>query len=230
MTESRLEFSPTTRENLNPLVQTYLDALLHTATVPEIPQQDESSTQHSVAPTAVLTPATEPVTQAEVEPGSPPGSRPDWTQTPFSCLLFEVGGLRIAAPLIDLGGITMLTEITPIFAQPDWFMGILRWNGRNIKVIDTARLIMPGQQKDSDDKRYQCVLMLEGTDWGLAIGKASESLTIAPQAVRWRSNLASRPWLLGTVAEQMCALLDVRAILDSQAVQNASMPGSVEPD
>ncbi|MDT8428986.1 MAG: chemotaxis protein CheW [Pseudomonadales bacterium] len=224
MTESKQQFAPALKANLNPLVQTYLDALLHTATAAESTQQDKPADCSTVSP--IITQPNMKGKQKKLVGSPVPGRRPDWAQSPFSCLLFEVGGLRIAAPLIDLGGITVLSEITPIFAQPDWFMGILRWNERSIKVIDTASLIMPKQRNDSDETHYECVLMLEGTDWGLAIDKATESLTIAPEAVRWRSNPASRPWLLGTVADQMCALLDVRAIIGSQFVQNASIPGS----
>ena len=110
--------------------------------------------------------------------------------------------------------ITELDALTPIFAQPDWFMGLLRWNGRNIRVVDTARLIMPERTAAGDGHRdrYQCVLMLDDSDWGLAVDSDAESIRLAAGDVRWRGNRTSRPWLVGTLAERLCALLDVRAL------------------
>ena len=52
--------------------------------------------------------------------------RPQWAQKDFDVLLFQVSGLTLAVPLIALGQIQPLTdELTPLFGQADWFMGLL---------------------------------------------------------------------------------------------------------
>ncbi len=182
------------------------------------------STVHSSALLATPMPASPapavPVlaTQAPVATVSPRGAngRPLWAQAPFECLLFEVVGLKLAAPLVELGGIARIGDgLTPIFGQSDWFMGLLRWNDRNIRVVDTARLIMPERLPalvDGQRPPYEFVLLIEGTDWGLAMDSATEALHLQPDEVRWRISQQNRQWLAGTVLEKMCALLDMGSV------------------
>ncbi|MDO8273154.1 MAG: chemotaxis protein CheW [Gammaproteobacteria bacterium] len=165
----------------------------------------------TTAPVAAPAPAPAPV-------ASPRGAngRPLWAQAPFECLLFQVVGLKLAAPLVELGGIARIGDgLTPIFGQSDWFMGLLRWNDRNIRVVDTARLIMPERLPalvEGQRPPYEFVLLIEGTDWGLAIDSATEAMHLQPDEVRWRASLQNRQWLAGTVLEKMCALLDMSSV------------------
>ncbi|EGH26289.1 CheW domain-containing protein, partial [Pseudomonas amygdali pv. mori str. 301020] len=47
-------------------------------------------------------------------------------------------GLTLAVPLVCLGSIYPLAgqELTPLFGQPDWFLGILPCQAGNLKVLD----------------------------------------------------------------------------------------------
>lgn len=67
--------------------------------------------------------------------------QPSWAEEPFECLLFDVAGLTLAVPLVCLGTIYPLQgqELTPLFGQPDWFLGILPSQSGNLKVLDTDR-------------------------------------------------------------------------------------------
>ncbi len=158
------------------------------------------------------------VAQEPAATASPRGAngRPLWAQAPFECLLFEVVGLKLAAPLVELGGIARIGDgLTPIFGQSEWFMGLLRWNDRNIRVVDTARLIMPERLPallEGQRPPYEFVLLIEGTDWGLAIDSATEAMHLHPDEVRWRISQQNRQWLAGTVLEKMCALLDMGSV------------------
>ncbi len=184
------------------------------ATAPSISQpagEEIIAISDTATETALVTESTPP----ELNPRGANG-KPQWAQAPFECLLFQVAGLKLAAALVELGGIARMTDdLTPIFGQSDWFMGLLRWNDRNIRVIDTARLIMPERLPPvSDGQRpvYEFVLMIEGTDWGLGIDNATEAMHLNPAEVRWRTSLQTRPWLAGTVLDKLCALLDMNAI------------------
>lgn len=208
------------------VVQDYLDFMLRTVTetVSEaVLTRPVPSTPARELVLEISRPAPEPivVTTAPVAPAplaSPRGAngRPLWAQAPFECLLFQVVGLKLAAPLVELGGIARIGDgLTSIFGQSDWFMGLLRWNDRNIQVVDTARLIMPERLPalaDGQRPPYEFVLLIEGTDWGLAIDSATEALRLQPDEVRWRASLQSRQWLAGTVLEKMCALLDMGSV------------------
>lgn len=140
--------------------------------------------------------------------------RPEWSQEPFECLLFEVAGLTLAVPLVCLGTIYALAgqELTPLFGQPEWFLGILPGQAGNLKVIDTARWVMPERYRPELKEGLQYVLSMQGYEWGLAVHQVSRSIRLDPQQVKWRSQRTQRPWLAGTVVEHMCALLDVSVL------------------
>lgn len=140
--------------------------------------------------------------------------RPQWAQAPFECLLFEVDGLTLAVPLVCLGSIYPLAgqELTPLFAQPDWFLGLLPCQTGNLRVLDTARWVMPERYRNELRNTLQYVISIQGFEWGLAVHQVSRSIRLDPDQVKWRSKRAQRPWLAGTVIEHMCALLDVGAL------------------
>lgn len=141
--------------------------------------------------------------------------RPHWAQEAFECLLFHVGGLRLAVPLVELGSIHPLAadDLTPIFGQAGWFMGLLPTKERNIRVIDAAQVVMPERYRPELRDGYRYVITLDGSDWGLAADSVADALTLDPQAVRWRSERSKRPWLAGTVVDEMCALVDAAQLI-----------------
>jgi len=132
----------------------------------------------------------------------------------FASLLFDVMGLKLAAPLHELGGIMPLADkLQPMVAQSDWFMGLIRWNGRTIRVVDTARLVMPERVEPAQDIEYQSIVVLGDSHWALAVNNADQSVHLQPADIRWRRNSGKRPWLAGTVLERLCALLDVNVLI-----------------
>jgi len=138
---------------------------------------------------------------------------PEWANKPFASLLFSVLQMDMAAPLHDLGGICPIEDgkIQPVAGQASWFMGLLRWNGKNIRVIDTADLLMP-ERCPADRKHrqdYQSVIVLGDSLWGLGVSHAEESVRLEPSQLRWREGGSSRPWLAGTLLDRLCSLLDV---------------------
>ena len=78
----------------------------------------------------------QPEPELELEPELEPEQEPvkkvsrtdplPWATGRFECLLFYVGGLKMAVPLVELGGIFQSSKdkLTSIFGQPNWFMGV----------------------------------------------------------------------------------------------------------
>jgi purine-binding chemotaxis protein CheW len=167
---------------------------------------------------ALVEPVAEVHLPAQRTPTPPPTSdeRPAWAEEPFECLLFDVAGLTLAVPLVCLGSIYPLAghDLTPLFGQPDWFLGILPSQAGNLKVLDTARWIMPDRYRDDFRQGLQYVISVQGYEWGLAVHQVSRSLRLDPKEIKWRSHRGQRPWLAGTVIEHMCALLDVAALAE----------------
>ncbi|WP_209437192.1 CheW domain-containing protein [Pseudomonas batumici] len=171
-----------------------------------------------VAPVVV-----EPVVEVHLPPAvnipPPPvqgDERPHWAAEPFECLLFDVAGLTLAVPLVCLGSIYSLAghELTPLFGQPEWFLGILPSQAGNLKVLDTARWVMPDRYRDDFRQGLQYVISVQGYEWGLAVHQVSRSLRLDPDEIKWRTHRGQRPWLAGTVIEHMCALLDVSELAE----------------
>ncbi len=163
----------------------------------------------------------EPVVEVHLPPSiTPPpvtgDGRPAWAAEPFECLLFDVAGLTLAVPLVCLGSIYSLEgqELTPLFGQPEWFLGILPSQAGNLKVLDTARWVMPDRYRDDFRQGLQYVISVQGYEWGLAVHQVSRSLRLDPNEIKWRSHRGQRPWLAGTVIEHMCALLDVAELAE----------------
>lgn len=166
---------------------------------------------------ALGTAAVQPAAAAGVPPSAVHlEGRPEWGEEPFECLLFDVAGLTLAAPLVCLGSIYPLTdeELTPLFGQPDWFLGLLPCQAGNLRVLDAARWVMPERYRDDYREGLKFVISLQGLDWGLAVHGVSHSVRLDPAEVKWRNQRATRPWLAGTVIDQMCALLDVAALAE----------------
>jgi len=152
-------------------------------------------------------------------PGGPPAilsRQPEWGEEPFECLLFDVAGLTLAVPLVSLGSIYPLAghELTPLFGQPAWFLGILPSQAGNLKVLDTARWVMAERYRDDFRDGLQYVISVQGYEWGLAVHQVSRSIRLDPKEVKWRTQRTQRPWLAGTVIDHMCALVDVTALAE----------------
>lgn len=208
-------------------LQHYLDDLLQEAAVAlqetaELPAVAEPAA--AVEPPAALSPP--PVAEPAADVPVPVATENEaWREGEFEALLFDVGGLTLAVPLVSLGSIYPLdNEITPLFGQPDWFLGLLQTPAGNLKVLDTARWVMPERYRDELKDSLQFVISVEGFEWGMAVHNVSQSIRLTPEQVKWRSQQGKRPWLAGTVIEHMCALLDVSALarLISQHGQQSS--------
>ncbi|KAA0947293.1 MULTISPECIES: CheW domain-containing protein [unclassified Pseudomonas] len=184
----------------------------------------------ALVPSVVVTPVADVHLPPSITPPPVEGDgRPAWAAEPFECLLFDVAGLTLAVPLVCLGSIYSLEgqELTPLFGQPEWFLGILPSQAGNLKVLDTARWVMPDRYRDDFRQGLQYVISVQGYEWGLAVHQVSRSLRLDPNEIKWRSHRGQRPWLAGTVIEHMCALLDVAELAEliaSGAVK--AMPGN----
>ncbi|WP_219095665.1 CheW domain-containing protein [Pseudomonas sp. UMAB-40] len=210
------------------------------APVAKAPVVIEEAPAPILAPVSTLAPLLQTLVPPLVEVHLPPSNtpppvendgRPAWAAEPFECLLFDVAGLTLAVPLVCLGSIYSLAghELTPLFGQPEWFLGILPSQAGNLKVLDTARWVMPDRYRDDFRQGLQYVISVQGYEWGLAVHQVSRSLRLDPNEIKWRSHRGQRPWLAGTVIEHMCALLDVSALAELIASGGAKHMGGSKP-
>lgn len=142
--------------------------------------------------------------------------RPAWAQHRFECLIFSVGGLKLAVPLMTLGAIHRIDrKFNALPHQSSWFLGILQTPAAgNIKVLDTALCVMPERYDPATRESLGYVITIHGYNWGLACHQVEKSITLEPDQVKWRTQRGKRPWLAGTVIDHMCALIDTDGFRD----------------
>ncbi len=135
----------------------------------------------------------------------------------FQTLVFDIGKLSLAVPLVKLGGIHAYSEhdLTPLFGSPDWFMGILPSDHGNILLVDTAKFIMPDQYlKIEGSLDYKYAILLDDTRWALACTHVREAKSLSLDDIRWTQKNSKKEWLAGMVVEYMCALLEVDSLIN----------------
>ncbi|HKM36083.1 MAG TPA: chemotaxis protein CheW [Thiopseudomonas sp.] len=162
------------------------------------------------------------VVEVEVEP-DPELGPVSWAESAFEALLFDVAGLALAVPLSALGTIYRFEadELTPLFGQPDWFLGILATPQGTLKVLETARWVMPERYTAGSRDNLKYVISINGCDWGLAVHQVRHAIRLQPDQVKWRTQRSQRAWLAGTVIEHMCALLDLEVLAQLITVKDA---------
>jgi purine-binding chemotaxis protein CheW len=143
-------------------------------------------------------------------------AKKSYRQGDFQAMFFEVAGLTIAVPLIELGGIHKVDKTNSLMGKPDWFKGVMLYRDEKINVVDTALWVMPEKcdQALKDSLNYQYIIMLNDSSWGLMAEHLVDTVVLSQDEVKWLDSSEKRPWLAGLVKEKMCALLDVSALIE----------------
>jgi purine-binding chemotaxis protein CheW len=189
-------------------LKVYLDSLLFE----DIPVEEEE-----VVTAPVLQVVTAPL-EARIEEPEPNTvtERPEWGEGSFESLLFKVGGfLMLSVPLVRLNGIVPWPgKLTAVPGHAEWFLGLLPNRGHQVKVIDIAKFVIPESHKarstlESGERQFKHIILIDDGQFGLACDELGTVLKLNREAVRWRHDRTTRPWLAGTLIEQMCALIDI---------------------
>jgi purine-binding chemotaxis protein CheW len=138
-----------------------------------------------------------------------------WSSQGVECLVFSVCGLKLAVPLLFLGGVYEVTsdDVKPLVGQPKWYLGMVRTDEHHLQVIDTAKLIMPERKQSLSEHGFKYLIQLEKTPWAIACQSIDDTVRLDATEIKWRGERGKRTWLAGTVIEKMCALIDVNGLL-----------------
>ncbi|MFO1368693.1 MAG: hypothetical protein U1F46_06815 [Marinagarivorans sp.] len=200
-----------------------LQQLLNTAWQKPIPAPAQDLPPEAAEPAIAEPPAapaqsaSAPVLEAAPQPST---GKPAWATQTFDSLLVDVAGLKLAIPLVVLGHIFQVQErFAHLPGQGPLFLGAMTTPRGPLRVINTALLVMPERYDPAWVEQVQLVVSLarasgQGQPWqlALAVNRVAQPVTINSDDVVWRGERSKRPWLLGTVKSQMCALLDVDVI------------------
>ncbi|MBK1674022.1 hypothetical protein CKO35_12020 [Ectothiorhodospira shaposhnikovii] len=194
----------------------YLDDLLAEITeiTPAVSVKEAVPPSGKVGDSSPVRATVTPIKPSPAVRSEPPGSAgggdpsPEWARQPFQCLLFRLGGVALAIPLVKLTGIlAMPKDITPMPGHSSLFIGLTEHHGRKVKVVDISAHVLPPERLSNRPAPKNLILIDEGR-WGLVCDQVEETLTLSPELVRWRSPSGKRPWLSGTVIKHLCAILD----------------------
>lgn len=191
---------------LDQLVAEVPDVLTETTveTAPEVKVEVQSEIKTEIE--------LQPEIEKPVEQTSETGV-PEWAETRFQCLLFNVSGLNMAVPLVKLNSVIPWDKnITETPNQTDWYLGLVQHLQNQVKIIDTALLVMPENrhkilEKESED-RLGHILLVDDYKWGLACTSIGDVIWLEKEEVKWRKSKNSRAWLSGTSLEHLCAIMD----------------------
>lgn len=183
--------------------------------IPAVEVKAEVKAEAPITPPPIVEPVLETKAEVEIqEEISTSPTVPEWAREPFQILLFEVAGLKLAVPLIELSGVIEWKDtVTEMPGSADFYMGILQHLDYKIAVIDTAKMVLPKNKQsqlvdDNPRERVKHIVLIDDYRWGLACDKIGEVITLQPEEVRWRTSKTKRAWLVGTVIDHMCALLN----------------------
>lgn len=206
----------------------YLESLF--LDIPEVIETDveevqkEQVAEQSIHPAPILDTAALPVIEEQpttVESpidNSPASLIPDWGKESFQCLLFNISGLTLAVPLVNLNGLIELpddSEISDIPGHNDWYSGVFYHRDKTVKIANMDKIVLPQgrvlKKAQASDGVTYIILINEG-HWGLRCDSIGTVISLSEEQVKWRSKQTKRRWLAGTVIDKMCALIDAEEL------------------
>lgn len=159
----------------------------------------------AVEPVRVVVPEAEPSRPA-VKPVPRAPQRPEWLTEGCTCLAFQVGGLELLAPLVQLGQVIPLREpLHFLQGQPDIQLGVMVHLDRTLAVVDLARVL---GWPTTTAPAY--VLTLPERRVALAIDAIIGTQEISEPDIQLRGR--RRGLIVGTHRESLRCLLDVTAL------------------
>jgi purine-binding chemotaxis protein CheW len=217
------------------ILNQYLDSLLSEVVEYSEPEkQTETELKQQTAEVIALTPAPEVVpeeaqqqdvqdqvsiSEQSIDEHEEQDERPapEWAQEPFQCLIFRVGGITLATPLLALDNIVKWEkELTPMPFQPDWHLGVLQNRDDKVVVVDTTKLLMLDQPQEEviDNKEGSHILIIGEHHFGLACESLAKPLFLKKEDIRWAIRHEDRPWMAGTIKDKLTILLDIDELLE----------------
>ncbi len=185
--------------------------------IAELAEVENNLEKESVLPQPKVKVEAEQEAAASEETAPIEVSQPYHPQKEFQVLFFRIGKLNLAVPLEHLSGIIKVGDekVAAVPGYREWHMGLMKYQGTTVNIVDTAKLIVPKHRRElvEDRRRYRYYILLDERRWGLGCHSVAEVNTLSPEEVKWRSDRTLQPWLAGTVIEKMCALIDVEGFL-----------------
>ncbi len=132
---------------------------------------------------------------------------------PVQCLMFKVKGHLLSIPLIRMGSVVPFgNRLTQLPYSPNYFKGLLKHRDSNVRVADTAALLMGiVQGKDNDDFNPSHLLVFKDNDWAISCDELLDVVTLNEDDIKWHTGEKDR-LSLGTIKKTLALVLNPEAI------------------
>jgi purine-binding chemotaxis protein CheW len=182
-----------------------------------LPKQITVAKQQNRVITSPVRPENRQKDKELIIPVRPLSIMPEWARDEFQVLIFRVGQLILATPLSELQRTLKFDNIvTKIPGQPSWFLGLIKDQGHQVGILDAGQLVLGksrGSVRNIDEQQFKSLLILNDNKWGLACDEVLSISQMLPEKVRWRTQRKKRPWLIGTVIDELTAIIDVNQLV-----------------
>lgn len=208
--ESLLQEVPSSPSPVKPLQVRDNIVLLPDFDIPEEISESAQPLQPELKETAIQQP--DPVSEMSAEHEQHHAARlqQDYDY-PIQSLMFQVAGTQLSIPLLDLGNVVPWDEnMTRLPSAELWSLGVLQHRGRNIRVVDSARLL--NIRQPDPDARPGHILVFGDGDWALSCDRLGEVVKLESTDVQWRAP-DSIGFSLGTIKKSLAQLLDPMKIM-----------------
>ena len=147
-------------------------------------------------------------------------THPAWAGASFEVLLLSLNSLQVAIPLLQIGMVCKIeTNLTRLANAPSWFLGLYPYKGKNIKILDTHRLLGDKPADAVCATNYRYFITLANDNYALACLNIEKVAKLKTDMVRWRFAGTDNAWNVGIIPSMMCILLDAEALLANVLTQ-----------
>lgn len=131
---------------------------------------------------------------------------------PVQCLMFKVKEHLLAIPLIKMGSVVPFGgRLTQLPYSPPYFKGLLKNRDKNVRVADTAALLLnESQNNDNDGFLPSHLLVFENDDWAISCDELFDVVTLDEAHIKWHTD--ENRLSLGTIKSTLALILNPDAI------------------
>jgi purine-binding chemotaxis protein CheW len=126
----------------------------------------------------------------------------------FQVLLCGIANMKIAIPLVELGGIHQISTLSQAAKQAKWCAGVFLKDNEKYTCIDASAWMKPNKFNNDSVNDHKFGLQLGKTSFLLCCNSIEDTVELSKDDINWRENPNSQPWLAGLITKEMCALID----------------------
>ena len=128
-------------------------------------------------------------------------------------LLIRSAGLTFGLPWGDIVGVVPVADNLQALpaSGPNWLMGMLRHDDREVLVMDAAGVVVPNIMRSIG--AGESIVIVGDGNFGF-VCEVLHQVSLRAADVVWRQERETRAWLLGTAQQPACALVDPQKIVN----------------